>query len=340
MLPHFHQPRVERRHVRLCEAAEALHRDASTRERVVRLSAIGPAAGRGGGEVQEGLCKASVILVRLTPRYLTRPNCLRELQWALDLAYKGEKDVRILPLHPALTFPEIQSILQHGCVCVASANANGAHAVHRLSAKALELLTKIKQYMCLNWSDWQPWASDALGESGRSFSLPPTAQCARRWSRSARGGRVGLVNELVSKIIGQALLQRPAVQSGRLQRVDTTTIWNASAVRTLMFLLNVLDAYPELAPAFRQRVQDCNAANKLVAEAIFKHASCIACAPALTLQGPLQLHHSRLPLPTAPSASRHKSCFCQLQVVLLPVFDEIDQVLQHHLGGLQVVRGV
>jgi hypothetical protein len=112
---------------------------------------------------REGLCKASVILVCLTPRYLTRPNCLRELQWALDFAYKGEKDVRILPLHPALTFPSIESILQHGCVCVAG--TNGAHTVHRLSAKALELLTEIKQNMCLNWSDLQPWASDALAES-------------------------------------------------------------------------------------------------------------------------------------------------------------------------------
>ena len=146
---------------------------------------------------REGLCKASVILVCLTPRYLTRPNCLRELQWALDFAYKAEKDVRILPLHPALTFAGIQAVAKHGCVCVS--NANGTHKVHRLSAKAVELVVKLKQYGCLNWSDLQPWASDALGESWPEHALAADGSVISMVTGD--GGRpVGLVDELVSKI--------------------------------------------------------------------------------------------------------------------------------------------
>ena len=137
---------------------------------------------QGQVEVQfrAGLCKASVILVCLTPRYLTRPNCLRELQWALDLANKGEKDVRILPLHPALTFPGISAIAQHGCVCVA--NADGTHKVHKLSALALELVSKVKQNMCLNWSELQPWASDALADS---WPEQVVAACSQLWLQAA-----------------------------------------------------------------------------------------------------------------------------------------------------------
>lgn len=32
------------------------------------------------------LCAANVIIICLTPVYLTRPNCLRELRWSLDFA--------------------------------------------------------------------------------------------------------------------------------------------------------------------------------------------------------------------------------------------------------------
>jgi len=219
---------------------------------------------------REGLCKASVILVCLTPRYLTRPNCLRELQWALEFAYKGEKDVRILPLHPALTFPAIESILQHGCVCVAG--TNGAHAVHRLSAKALELLNEIKQYMCLNWSDLEPWASDALGESWPEQVLAADGSVRVAMVTSDFGRPVGLVNELVSKIADQLCFNDQPSKVGDCKKLDDKDL-ASSAVADADVPVDLLDAYPELTPAFRQRVQNCSDANKLIADVISQHRS-------------------------------------------------------------------
>ena len=218
---------------------------------------------------REGLCKASVILVCLTPRYLTRPNCLRELQWALDLANKGEKDVRILPLHPALTFPAIQSILRHGCVCVAA--TNGAHAVHRLSAKALELLAKIQQYMCLRWSDLQPWASDVLGElwPEQVFAADGSVR-ASMVTGHAGGAAVGLVNELVSKIADKLCFNDQPSKVADCKELDDKDL-ESSAVADADVPVDLLDAYPELSPAFRQRAQDCSDASKLIADAISQH---------------------------------------------------------------------
>ena len=218
---------------------------------------------------REGLCSASVILVCLTPRYLTRPNCLRELQWALDFAYKGEKDVRILPLHPALTFPAVQSILQHGCVCVAA--ANGSHTVHRLSAKALELLTKIKQYVCLKWSDVQPWASDVLGELWPEQALAADGSVRTSMVTLHNGGAaVGLVNELVSKIADKLCFNDQPSKIGDCKKLDDKEL-ASSVVADADVPVGLLDAYPELAPAFRQRAQECSDVSKLIADAISRH---------------------------------------------------------------------
>ena len=63
---------------------------------------------------REALCASSVIIVCLTPTYFTRPNCIRELRWALDFAASGKKRVVLLPLHPAVTFGGVQKMLQPG----------------------------------------------------------------------------------------------------------------------------------------------------------------------------------------------------------------------------------
>jgi hypothetical protein len=209
---------------------------------------------------RQGLCKASVVLVCLTPRYLTRPNCLRELQWALDFAYKAEKDVRILPLHPALTFAGIQAIAQHGCVCVC--NADGTHKVHRLSAKAVELVVKLKQYMCLNWSDLQPWASDALGQSWREHVLAADG--------SVHASMVELGNDLVKNVCDKLGFNDRPSQVGDCKELDDKDL-EASAVADADVPVDLLNSYPELSPAFRQRVQDCSDWNKRLADAMARH---------------------------------------------------------------------
>jgi hypothetical protein len=247
---------------------------------------------------REGLCKANVILVCLTPRYLTRPNCLRELQWALDFAYKAEKDVRILPLHPALTFAGIQAITQHGCVCVS--NANGTHKVHRLSAKAVELVVKLKQYMCLNWSDLQPWASDALGESWPEHALAADGSVRMSMVTGDGGRPVGLVDELVSKIADKLCFSDRPSKVGDCKELEDKDL-EASAVADADVPANLLDSYPELSPAFRQRVQDCSDRNKRVADAIARHraaSSAVAAGASAVPQPP-----PAAPVPPAATSS-------------------------------------
>ena len=184
---------------------------------------------------RQGLCEARVIIVCLTPRYLTRPNCLRELKWALDFAYKGGKDVRILPLHPALTFPAINDIPRHSCVCVT--NADGSHVVHKLSQVALDLVKLLKQEMCLNWTVFEPWASDALGD----FWLPPDD--------------MSLVNELVSKISDKLGFNDHPSKTEDCQPLDDKDL-ESIVVAESDIPVNLLDSYPELKPDHKHRVAD------------------------------------------------------------------------------------
>ena len=92
---------------------------------------------------REALCAASVIIVCLTPTYLTRPNCLRELRWALDFAASGKKRVVLLPLHPAVTYGGVLKMIQpdnkRGLVF-----SSKDKSVKKLTAAALELLSHVK----------------------------------------------------------------------------------------------------------------------------------------------------------------------------------------------------
>jgi hypothetical protein len=92
---------------------------------------------------RKALCAASVIIVCLTPTYLTRPNCLRELRWALDFAASGQKRVILLPLHPAVTYGGVLKMIQpdnkRGLVF-----SSKDKSVKKLTAAALELLSHVK----------------------------------------------------------------------------------------------------------------------------------------------------------------------------------------------------
>ena len=92
---------------------------------------------------REALCAASVIIVCLTPTYLTRPNCLRELRWALDFAASGKKRVILLPLHPAVTYAGVLKMIQpgqlHGLLF-----SSKEKLVMRIKGAALELLSHVK----------------------------------------------------------------------------------------------------------------------------------------------------------------------------------------------------
>ena len=92
---------------------------------------------------REALCAASVIIVCLTPTYLTRPNCLRELRWALDFAAAGKKRVVLLPMHPAMTYGGVMKMTQAGH-CRGLVFSSKEKGVMRIKAAALELLSHVK----------------------------------------------------------------------------------------------------------------------------------------------------------------------------------------------------
>ena len=92
---------------------------------------------------REALCAASVIIVCLTPTYLTRPNCMRELRWALDFAASGKKRVILLPLHPAVTYAGVLKMIEpgqlHGLLF-----SSKEKLVMRMKGAAVELLSHVR----------------------------------------------------------------------------------------------------------------------------------------------------------------------------------------------------
>ena len=92
---------------------------------------------------REALCAASVIIVCLTPTYITRPNCLRELRWALDFAASGQKRVILLPLHPAVMYDGVLKMMQPGSLHGLVFSSKDKSAM-RMKAAALELLSHVK----------------------------------------------------------------------------------------------------------------------------------------------------------------------------------------------------
>jgi hypothetical protein len=92
---------------------------------------------------RDALCAASVIVVCLTPTYITRPNCLRELRWALDFAAAGKKRVVLLPMHPAMTYGGVMKMTQAG-ECRGLVFSSKEKGMMRIKAAALELLSHVK----------------------------------------------------------------------------------------------------------------------------------------------------------------------------------------------------
>ncbi len=110
---------------------------------------------------QSGLCEAGVVIVCLTPRYVTRPNCIKEFQWALDLSAKKQVSVIFLPLHPALTYDGIKSMLKHKLVYV-SAKDDASCRLVPLSELATSLLNRylLEHIGAKQWPQMKAWLSD------------------------------------------------------------------------------------------------------------------------------------------------------------------------------------
>ena len=110
---------------------------------------------------RDALCQARVVFVVLTPSYLTRPNCLRELRWALDFERAGHVRVVLLSLHPAVTFEGRLQLVQDGPLrgLVFSSKEK---KVKRLCPEAIALVKRLNDVHMnyLPWHELQAWRSD------------------------------------------------------------------------------------------------------------------------------------------------------------------------------------
>jgi hypothetical protein len=125
-------------------------------------------------EMKIGLQEASTVIICLTPLYMTRPNCLRELRWALDLrdyesnvSKEQKRRIHILALHPMMTHAGRQVVISNRCVFLpkfqhsASPTCEEHVVVHSLSDQALELLGRLNERGFYHkFIDAMPWRSD------------------------------------------------------------------------------------------------------------------------------------------------------------------------------------
>jgi hypothetical protein len=110
---------------------------------------------------RDALCQARIVFVVLTPSYLTRPNCLRELRWALDFERAGHISVVLLSLHPAVTFDERLKLVRDGPL-QGLVFSSKEKKVKRLCPEAIALVKRLNDVHMnyLPWHELQAWRSD------------------------------------------------------------------------------------------------------------------------------------------------------------------------------------
>jgi GTPase SAR1 family protein len=146
-------------------------------------------------EMKRGMANASVFVICLSPLYLTRPNCLRELMWAMDMcAADKSKKLCVLPMHPSVSHAGCKAILKlaaAGCAaqvilpvddrCTEAPSLVRQLRGHKLSDVAVELLQRLIGPENVNivpdWLKLQPWRSDAEGENWEETSQPWAGPC-------------------------------------------------------------------------------------------------------------------------------------------------------------------
>jgi hypothetical protein len=146
-------------------------------------------------EMKRGMANASAFVICLSPLYLTRPNCLRELMWAMDMcAADKTKKLCVLPMHPSVSFAGCRAIVDlaaAGCAaqvvlpvddrCKDAPTQLKQLKGHKLSDVAVSLLERLTgtENVGINaeWLKLQPWRSDAEGENWEETSQPWAGPC-------------------------------------------------------------------------------------------------------------------------------------------------------------------
>jgi GTPase SAR1 family protein len=146
-------------------------------------------------EMKRGMANASAFVICLSPLYLTRPNCLRELMWAMDMCAADKmKKLCVLPMHPSVSFAGCRAIVNvaaAGCaaqvILPVDDRCNDAPTMlkqlkgHKLSSTAISLLQRLTGTenvgTIADWLKLQPWRSDAEGENWEETSQPWAGPC-------------------------------------------------------------------------------------------------------------------------------------------------------------------
>jgi hypothetical protein len=141
--------------------------------------------------MKRGMANSNAFIMCLSPLYLTRPNCLRELMWAMDMcAADKTKKLCVLPMHPSVSFAGCRAIVElasAGCAAQVILPADDRNSkqtptrlqelkAHKLSDAAVSLLQRLTgpENVGINaeWLKLQPWTSDAEGENWEETSQP------------------------------------------------------------------------------------------------------------------------------------------------------------------------
>ena len=198
---------------------------------------------------REALCQARVVVVVLTPSYLTRPNCLRELRWALDFERAGHISVVLMSLHPAVTFEGRLQLVQDGPLrgLVFSSKEK---KVKQLCPEAIALVKRLNDVHMntLPWHELQAWRSDDAKsdwEEQRRYVQGGGAKMVR-----LAGGADGLVEETVKVVKDWLACAAPRPTSECVQ-MDDTDVLVAADVASVDAACGVLDLsrYPEASAA-------------------------------------------------------------------------------------------
>jgi hypothetical protein len=207
------------------------------------------------GLFRDALSKSSVIIVCLTPRYLTLPHCLRELQWGLDFASTIDKDLYVLPLHPCVDDSGISEILKSGVVCVH--DVKGRQQAFKLGAVALDIVRNMKRFIWPSWCDLEPWTSDGLGDlwPEQVFASSGKLQAAMIVSPNAIGP-AALVNELRKRIVRKLSSSNRPCEISDCRRLLDSDLEAIAICDDCEIPEGLADVYSKLYSEFCQKIRD------------------------------------------------------------------------------------
>ena len=198
---------------------------------------------------RDALCQARVVLIVLTPSYLTRPNCVRELRWALDFERAGHLRVVLLSMHPAVTFDGRLQLVQDGPL-QGLVFSSKEKKVKRVCPEALALVKRLNDVHMnmLPWHELQAWCSDE--KKGDWEEQRQYVQAGTNKTVVLAGAGEGLVEQTVDVVKERLVCAAPRAVS-ECAAMDDTDALLATDVTDEDTVCSVLDLarYPEEAAA-------------------------------------------------------------------------------------------